>query len=56
MAQKRLRTASISTSAKFPRKGAGHLDCHGQPDSDYRRNRIARLSFELKTGEAQIEK
>lgn len=28
----------------------------GQPDSDYLRNRIARLTFDLKTGEAQIEK
>jgi len=28
----------------------------GQPDSDYLRNRIARLTFDLKTGEAQVEK
>jgi len=28
----------------------------GQPDSDYLRNRIARLTFDLRTGEAQIEK
>jgi hypothetical protein len=31
-----------------------HLDKHG-PDSDYLRNRIARLTVDLKTGEAQIE-
>jgi hypothetical protein len=34
----------------------GHFDRHGQPDSDYLRNRIARLTFDLKTGEAQIDK
>jgi hypothetical protein len=34
----------------------GHFDGHGQPDSDYLRNRIARLTFDLRTGEAQIEK
>jgi hypothetical protein len=34
----------------------GHCDRHGQPDSDYLRNRIARLTFDLKTGQAQIEK
>jgi hypothetical protein len=34
----------------------GHFDPPGQPDSDYLRNRIARLTFDLKTGEAQIEK
>lgn len=34
----------------------GHLDRRGQPDSDYLRNRIARLTFDLKTGEAQVEK
>jgi hypothetical protein len=28
----------------------------GQPDSDYLRNRIARLTFDLRTGEAQIDK
>ena|SRR5690348_12533191 len=33
-----------------------HFDQRGQPDSDYLRNRIARLTFDLKTGEAQIEK
>ena len=33
----------------------GHHDRHGQPDSDYLRNRIARLTFDLKTREAQIE-
>ena len=31
-----------------------HLDQRG-PDSDYLRNRIARLIVDLKTGEAQIE-
>jgi hypothetical protein len=31
-----------------------HLDQRG-PDSDYLRNRIARLTFDLKTGEARIE-
>ena len=34
----------------------GHWDRSGQPDSDYLRNRIARLTFGLKTGEARIEK
>jgi hypothetical protein len=33
-----------------------HWDRDGQPDSDYLRNRIARLAFDLKTGEARIEK
>lgn len=33
-----------------------HLDRRGQPDSDFLRNRIARLTVDLKTGEAQIEK
>ena len=33
-----------------------HRDSHGQPDSDYLQNRIARLTFDLKTAEAQIEK
>lgn len=32
------------------------LDRHGQPDDDYLRNRIVRLTFNLKTGQAQIEK
>jgi hypothetical protein len=34
----------------------GHFDRLGQPDSDYLRNRIARLTFDLKTGQARIEK
>ena len=34
----------------------GHWDGSGQPDGDYLRNRIARLTFDLKTGEAHIEK
>ena len=34
----------------------GQWDRSGQPDSDYLRNRIARFTFDLKTGEAQIEK
>jgi hypothetical protein len=34
----------------------GHLDRRGQPHSDYLRNRIARFTFDLKTGEARIEK
>ena len=34
----------------------GHHDRHGQPDNDYLRNRVARLTFDLKTGQAQIEK
>jgi hypothetical protein len=33
-----------------------HFDRQGQPDSDYLRNRIARLTVDLKTGDAQIEK
>jgi hypothetical protein len=32
-----------------------HLDDHGQPDGDYLRNRMARLTFDLRTGEAKIE-
>jgi hypothetical protein len=34
----------------------GHWDHSGQPDSDYLRNRVARLAFDLKTGAARIEK
>jgi hypothetical protein len=34
----------------------GHFDRSGQPDGDYLRNRIARLIFDLKTGEAAIDK
>jgi hypothetical protein len=34
----------------------GHWNRSGQPDSDYLRNRIARLTFDLKTGEAQVER
>jgi hypothetical protein len=34
----------------------GHFDRHGQPDGDYLRNRIARLTFDVKTGQARIEK
>jgi hypothetical protein len=33
-----------------------HFWPSGQPDSDYLRNRIARLTFDLRTGEARIEK
>lgn len=33
-----------------------HLDRHGQPDDDYLRNRVARLTLDLKTGAAQIER
>jgi hypothetical protein len=33
-----------------------HLGPHGQPDDDYVRNRVLRLTFDMKTGEAQIEK
>ncbi len=32
-----------------------HFYPTGQPDSDYLRNRIARLTFDLRTGQAQIE-
>lgn len=32
----------------------GHFDRGGQPDSDYLRNRIARLTFDLTSGEAQL--
>lgn len=35
---------------------SGHFDHRRQPDSDYLRNRIARLTVDLRTGEAQIEK
>ena len=31
-----------------------HLDDRGQPDSDYLRNRVARLNLDLETGAAQI--
>jgi hypothetical protein len=34
----------------------GHFDRRGRPDSDYTRNRIARLVLDLKTGEARIDK
>ena len=34
----------------------GHLDHREQPGSDYLRNHIARLTLDLKTGEAQIER
>jgi hypothetical protein len=34
----------------------GHFDHLGQPDGDYLGNRIARLTFDLKTGQARIEK
>jgi hypothetical protein len=34
----------------------GHFDHRRQPDSDYLRNRIARLAVDLRTGEAQLEK
>jgi len=33
-----------------------HFDRSGQPDSDYRRNRIARLTFDLRTREARTSK
>jgi hypothetical protein len=33
-----------------------HLYRRGQPDDDYLRNRIARLTVDMKTGAAQIEK
>ena len=33
-----------------------HFDRHGQPDDDYLRNRVARLTLDLKTGAAQIER
>jgi hypothetical protein len=31
-------------------------DRRGQPDSDYQRNRVSRLTLDLRTGQAQIEK
>jgi hypothetical protein len=34
----------------------GQWDSSGQPNSDYQRNRIARLTFDLRTGQAQIER
>ena len=34
----------------------GHFDRHGEPDRDYLRNRVSRLIFDLKTGEAVIDK
>jgi hypothetical protein len=34
----------------------GQWDRHGQPDSDYQRNRISRLTLDLRTGAAQVEK
>jgi hypothetical protein len=34
----------------------GQWDRHGQPDSEYQRNRISRLTLDLRTGAAQIEK
>jgi hypothetical protein len=32
------------------------FDHSGQPDSDYLRNRIVKLTLDLRTGEAQIER
>jgi hypothetical protein len=34
----------------------GHWDRSGQPDGDYLRNRVARLTFDLRAGHARIEK
>jgi hypothetical protein len=34
----------------------GHFDRRGRPDGDYLRNRIARLVFDLKTGQPRLEK
>jgi hypothetical protein len=34
----------------------GDFDRRDRPDSDYQRNRIARLTFDLRTGEARIGK
>jgi hypothetical protein len=34
----------------------GQWDSSGQLNSDYQRNRIARLTFDLRTGQAQIER
>ena len=34
----------------------GHFHCDAGPDSDYHRNRIARLTLDLESGEARIEK
>jgi hypothetical protein len=34
----------------------GHFDGPGQPDDDYLRNRVARITLDLKTGAAQIER
>jgi hypothetical protein len=33
-----------------------HLDRRGQPDSDYLRNRVARLIFDPRTGQARVER
>jgi hypothetical protein len=32
-----------------------HFDRDGQPNGDYLRNRISRLTFDLNTGRAQVE-
>ena len=34
----------------------GHYDRHGQPDADGRRNRVARLTFDLRTAETRVER
>jgi len=34
----------------------GQWDRHGQPDSDYQRNWISRLTLDLRTGAARVEK
>jgi hypothetical protein len=34
----------------------GHFEPPGQPDGDYLRNRMARLTFDVNTGLAHIEK
>jgi hypothetical protein len=33
-----------------------HFYDHGQPDDDYLRNRVSRLTFDLRTGQASLEK
>ena len=32
----------------------GHFGRDGQPDPDYLRNRVARLTFDLRTGDARV--
>jgi hypothetical protein len=48
--------SDIPVSQNYVGAGDGVQYARPPPDSDYLRNRIARLTFDLKTGGAQVEK